>query len=112
MTPVSEVYPYRAYLETLLTYGSYAANSRLTNAYWYLDEGGDVLPGDPKSGINNKGFVKRWERKKESKVTELYDRLHADICNVPQFLLSGVRVQIKLTKAKDDYYRYKRKSNF
>ena len=31
-------------------------------------------------------------------------RLHADICNVPQFLLSGVRVQIRLSKDKDDFY--------
>jgi len=26
------------------------------------------------------------------------------MCNVPQFLLSAVRVQIRLTKAKDDFY--------
>ena len=91
-------------METLLTYCSDAANSHLTNAFWYLDEG-DVLAGDPTStSIKNKGFVKRWERQKESKVTELYGRLHADICKVSQFLLSGFRVQIKLTKAKDDIY--------
>jgi len=41
---------------------------------------------------------------KNSKVTEFYGRLHADICNVSQFLLSGVRMQIRLTKAKDDFY--------
>jgi len=102
--PASELYPYRSYLETLLTYGSDASNSHLTNAYWYLDEG-DVLAGDPTSAdIKNKGFVKRWERQKQSKVIELYGRLHADICNVSQFLLSGVRMQIRLTKAKEDFY--------
>ena len=105
ITPASELCPYRAYLETLLIYGSDAANSHLTNVYLYLDEGGDVLPGNPTSdNIKNKGFVKRWERQKQSKVTELYGPLHTDICNVPQFLLSGVCVQIKLTKAKDDFY--------
>jgi len=104
ITPASELYPYRSYMETLLTYCSDAANSHLTNAFWHLDEG-NVLAGDPTStSINNKGFVKRWERQKESKVTELYGRLHADICKVSQFLLSGFRVQIKLTKAKDDIY--------
>jgi len=105
ITPASELYPYRSFLETLLTYGSDAANSHLTNAYWYLAQGGDVLPDDPTSAdIKNKGFVKRLERQKQRKVTELYGRLHTDICNVPQFLLSGVRVQIKLTKAKNDFY--------
>jgi len=103
ITQTSELYPYRSYLETLLTYGSDASNSHLTNAYWYLDEG-EVLAGDPTSAdIKNKGFVKRWERQKQSKETELYGRLHADICNVSQFMLSGVRMQIRLTKAKDDF---------
>jgi len=104
-TPASELYPYRSYLETLLSYGSDAAYSHLTNAHWYLDEGGDVLAGDPTStSIKNKGFVMRWERQKQSKITELYGRLPTDNCNVPQFLLSGVRVQIKLTTDKDDFY--------
>jgi len=43
-------------------------------------------------------------RGKKSKVIELYGRLNADISNVSQFLISGVRVQIKLTKAKDDFF--------
>jgi hypothetical protein len=99
------LYPYHAYLESLLTYGSDAANSHLTNAYWCLDDGGDDLPGDPTSDdTKNKGFVKRWERQKQSKVTELYGHLHTDIYNVSQFVLSCVRVQIKLTKAKNDFY--------
>ena len=71
ITPASELYPYRSYLETFLTYGSDASNSHLTNAYWYLDDG-DVLAGDPTSAdIKNKCFVKRWERKKQSKEIEL-----------------------------------------
>jgi hypothetical protein len=75
ITPASELYSYRSYLEALLTYGSDAANSNLTNAYWYLDEG-DVLAGDPTStSFKNKRFVKIWERQKQSKGTELYGRL-------------------------------------
>jgi len=59
ITPASELYPYRSYMQTLLTYCSDAANSHLTNPFWYLDEG-DVLAGDPTStSIKNKGFVKR-----------------------------------------------------
>ena len=30
----------------------------------------------------------------------MYGRLHSDICNVPLFLQNGVKIQIKLTKAK------------
>jgi len=45
-TQASEPYHYRCYLETLLTYGSDAAASHLTNSFWYL-YGGDMLPCDP-----------------------------------------------------------------
>jgi len=34
----------------------------------------------------------------------MYGRLHSDICNVPLFLLNGVKIQIKLTKAKKSFY--------
>jgi len=61
ITPASELYPYRSYLESLLTYGSDAANSHLTNAYWYLDKG-DVLAGDPTApktkALSRDGIVK------------------------------------------------------
>jgi len=30
----------------------------------------------------------------------MYGRLYSDICNVPRFILPGVRLQIKFTKAK------------
>ena len=46
ITPAAKLYRYRAYLETLLTYGSDAAASHLTNTYWYLDNG-NMLPCDP-----------------------------------------------------------------
>jgi hypothetical protein len=45
VTPASELYNYRSYIETLLTYGSDAAQTHLTNAYWYMDDG-DLVPCD------------------------------------------------------------------
>jgi hypothetical protein len=41
---------------------------------------------------------------KNSKILNLYGRLHSDICNVPRYLLPGIRIQIKLTKAKPAFY--------
>jgi hypothetical protein len=61
ITPASELYPYRSYRESLLTYGSDAANSHLRNAYWYLDEG-DVLARVPTASrtkaLSSHGSVK------------------------------------------------------
>ena len=34
----------------------------------------------------------------------MYGRLHSDICNVPTHIISGVKMQIKLTKAKPAFY--------
>jgi len=106
ITIASELYPYRSYLETLLTYCPDAASSHLTNAFWCID-GGDVLAGDPTStSIKNKGFARRWERHKENKIIELYGRLHADICIVSQFLLPKIFVAHNeaLSKGKHSLY--------
>jgi hypothetical protein len=46
ITQSHEHYNYRAYLETLLTYGTYAASSHLSNYYWYLVTR-DMQPSDP-----------------------------------------------------------------
>jgi hypothetical protein len=41
---------------------------------------------------------------KQSKEIEMVGRLHNDICNVAKYLLPGVRMQIKLTKANREFY--------
>ena len=46
ITQSSGHYNYRSNLETLLTYGTDAAATHLTNAYWYR-ETDDMLPCDP-----------------------------------------------------------------
>jgi len=46
ITQSSEHYNYRSYFETLLTYGTDAAATHLTNACWYRDTG-DMLLCDP-----------------------------------------------------------------
>ena len=104
VTQSGDLYNYRSVLETLLSYGTDATVSHLTNAYWYKDQG-DMKPCDPtKAESTNKGFIDRWNRQKQSKVTEMYGRIHVDICNVPKFLLPGIKLQIKFTKAKSSFY--------
>jgi len=34
----------------------------------------------------------------------MYGRIHSDTCNVPKFLLPGIKLQIKFTKAKPSFY--------
>ena len=56
------------------------------------------------TGSTNTGFLSRCDRLKAGKEMEIVGRLHTDICNVPTHLLPGVRIQIKVTKAKREIY--------
>ena len=96
ITQATELYPYRAYIETLVTYGNYAANSHL------LDEG-NMLGGDSSKPeqTNNSGFCTRCNRHKESQTVEMYGRLHSDICNVPLFLLNTSRFRSGLQRPRN-----------
>ena len=66
ITQATELFNYRAYLETLLTYGSDAAESQLKNALWHLGTG-SMKGGDcsKPAETNNDGFVQRWIRMKK-----------------------------------------------
>jgi hypothetical protein len=106
ITPSADNYKYRSYFETILTYGSDAAESHLTNSYWYLDNG-NVLTCDPTDTYTdetNKGFIRCWNLQKQRKVTELVGRLHADICNASTFIIPGVTVNVRLTRARREFY--------
>ena len=117
ITQATYLYPYRAYIETLSTYGSDFANTHLTMPFWLLDEG-SMLGGDcsKPEQTNNGGFCSQWNRLNESQTVEMYGRLHSDIRNVPLFLLNVVKIQIQLTKAKKSFYllsnRADRKATF
>jgi len=105
ITQATELYNYRSLLETLLTYGNDAATTHLRNTMWILGDG-NMVACDPTSvdASNNKVFFTRWSLTKKSQEMELYGRVHTDFCNVPVYLLPGVRLQIKFTKAKTGFY--------
>ena len=54
-----DLYYYRAYLGTFLSYGNEAAEFHLTNAFWYRDTG-DMGVCDPNAEVTpstNRGFL-------------------------------------------------------
>jgi len=83
-----------------MIYGTDAAVTHLTNAYWYRDNG-DMMPCDPTTAavtaVTNRVFITRWDRLSASKGLQLFGRLHSDLFNVPLVLLPGVSLQIRLT---------------
>ena len=53
ITQATEIYNYRSYFETLLTYGIYTAATHLTNGFWYLD-GGNLQPPMRKTNFSSR----------------------------------------------------------
>jgi len=47
----------------------------------------------------------------KSQTIEMYGGIHSDICNVPLHPLSGVKIQIKFTKAKEAFFLISNKAD-
>jgi hypothetical protein len=69
------MYPYRAYIETLLSYGPAAKESQLTGVMWYKDTPGQ----QDKRTTDNKGFTARKKLTALSKSVQMMGKLHLDL---------------------------------
>ena len=98
ISPPSNNYAYRAYIENLLNYGDLAKSSHLTAGLWIGDEAGKF------DDRINKGHIKRKELAAGQAEIELYSNLHCDIFNINKFMLNGVDLGIKLIKNKNDFH--------
>jgi len=56
------------------------------------------------TAVTNRGFITRWDRLSASKGLQLFGSLHSDLFNDPLFLLPGVSLRIRLTKARPSLY--------
>jgi hypothetical protein len=99
VTPSTNTYPYRAYLETLLSYGSSAKESYLTAAMWYKDTFGHM---DDKDG-DNKGLQSRQRSTLASKQITMIGRPHLDLCFQDRLMLNGVDIKMRLVRSKDAF---------
>ena len=102
-----DTYPYRAYLENLLTYGIDAKNTHLNACVlWEPDEAGEFenTETDTKKEPNNDGFIERREKIKEGQSLELMDRLHLDMWLQEKYLLNGVDVRLRLNRSSTAFH--------
>ncbi|KAM3915724.1 uncharacterized protein F54H12.2-like [Leptodactylus fuscus] len=95
------LYSYRAYLETLLSYSNQSLESQFTAGLFYKDTAGHhntrTLDGE------NLGFIKRARATARSRPVELLGPIFADIFNQPKLLLNGLDLKIKLSRNKDTF---------
>ena len=98
VTPSMNTYPYRAYLETLLSYGPVAKESYLTAAMWYKDTAKHM-----EDHQLNKGFKSRQKWTLASNQVVMVGRPHLDLCFQDRLMLNGVDVKMRLVRSKDTF---------
>jgi hypothetical protein len=85
VSPPTSLYPYRAYIETLLSHGPAAKESQLTGVMWYKDTPGH----QDKTTADNKGCTSRKALTAQSKSCQ------------EKYLLNHVDLKIKLRRSRD-----------
>ena len=97
----TNTYAYRAYIETLLSYGTDAKVTQLTGQLWYKDTATHMDAVEIVDGATaNAGFVARREHIVRSRVVDMMGRLHVDLFLQDKFLINGVDVKIRLVRNK------------
>jgi len=79
VTTSTNTYPYRAIIETLLSYGDDAKESQLTSALFYEDQAGRMDVVDFGEATRNRGLWNRSRFTHGSRVVDMIGRIHADI---------------------------------
>ncbi|XP_031782952.1 uncharacterized protein F54H12.2-like [Nasonia vitripennis] len=89
VSPPTNVYVYRAYIETLLNYRPAAKTSHLSTVLWCNDTAGKMNNTENL----NEGFVERRNLLAANKPVNLVGHLHTDVFNQEKLLLNGVEVR-------------------
>jgi len=103
ITSSTNTYPYRAMLETLLSYGEDAKSSQLTSALYYKDIAGKMDSIDFAAANVNSGLGTRRTLARESRVIDMMGRIHADIFFQDRYMLNEVGVKIKLIRSNNAF---------
>jgi hypothetical protein len=105
ITPSVNTYPYKAYIETLLSYGSEAKQCQLGSEMWFMDSP-DFEAFDPYIDAEpiNKGFAERSKLVSKSCAVEMMGRLHCDIFHQDRYLLNGTDMNIKLIRSLRNFH--------
>jgi hypothetical protein len=106
ITSSMNTYAYRAYIETLLSYGVEAKSSQLTSALFYKDEAGKMDKPNPLAANDadrNSGLAKRQTFAAESREIDMIGRIHSDIFFQDRYMLNEVNARIKLIRTNDAF---------
>ena len=98
ITQSSNLYPFRTYLEHLLSYGSDAKKSQLTATGWFTDTAGNM-----ECTPDNRGHVKRTELAEQSKIVSLFAKPCIDLCNQHRLIPNGIDIKLRFVRSTDSF---------
>ena len=103
VTSSNNTYAYRAYLETLLSYGPAAKKSQLTSALYYKDTAGFMNDSNPHDeNLGNDGFKSRSALSTRG-TFDLVGIIHSDLFFQNKYLLNDINVKVRLVRNKDSF---------
>ena len=103
ITPSSNTYPYRAYLEKLLTYGSNAKDTQMSMEGWFKDDANKFDNTEIDGAGANSGFKARHELVTQRASVEFTGRLHCDLFQQDKYLPNGLEMNVSLVRSKDAF---------
>lgn len=102
ITSTTNHYPYKAMIQTLLSYGTEAKTSQLTSLMWVKDTPGHMDDSDVENPSNS-GLVHRSRYFAGSRSVDLEGPILSDVFQLDRFLLNQVAVGIKLYRTRSDF---------
>jgi len=98
-------YPYRAYIENLLNYGSEAKQSQLTSELFYKDTSGKMDVNNPlaEAANANAGLATRAGFTNRNGIVDMMGKIHSDIFYIDRYMMNEVNVKLKLSRSKDSF---------
>ena len=97
VTTSNNTYPYKAYIETLLSFGTESKPSQLTASMWYKDTNNFSLDQ------HNEGYVKRKGLARESHLIDMMGKLHFDLMFQDRYILNHTPIMLRLVRSKDKF---------
>ena len=102
VTDSNNLYPYRAFLETILNYPKDVLTTRMICEGWVKDTPGKLDAPDPAADANV-GLKAREASFNASKVVRLIGRLHLDLFHQEKLIPPGVPIKIRLVPSRSAF---------
>jgi hypothetical protein len=97
ITSSTDMYPYRAKIETLLNFDQNAKDNKLTNEMYYDETGGGET-------ITETWAEDKLARVQESQTVDMIGRLHTNLFHQERYLLPKSVIKLALTRSKLDFH--------